>query len=136
MVNEEQYQARIAKLKSEVTDLRLPKDTYEKISLVVRQTLSKIEDIDQYILGIEDARLKEIEGMLKKPANDGSEGIMLHLSHLDIFDLEKIALCAEGYYEELGGSNVLKMSANDLAALTEKISAYRKIAFPERKQEQ
>lgn len=131
MTEEKKYQSRILQLKNQANDLRLPDEIYEKIFRVIDMTLQNYSDIDPYILDLEESRLEEIKNLVQHPLSNTSEGVMLRLSHLDIFDLEKIILCAEGYYKELGGDQALHMSPSDLASLTEKIAVYRKKAFPE-----
>lgn len=132
MITEEQYTARLARLKNEITDLSLPADLHGKVLRVLGQTLRHFEDIDPYILGIEDTRLEELLQLLNENDGTASDRVMLRLSHLDIFDLERVLLCAEGYHRELGGAQDLKMDADELSALTRKIAEYRRTAFPER----
>lgn len=121
MMTAEQYDARLAQLKSQTADIAMTADVLAPLLRVVRQTIANYDDIDPSILGLEEERVEELAQLL--------ESANLHLSHLDLFDLERLSLCAEGYYDILGGAKALMMDESGLAALTRAVAAIRRKTF-------
>ena len=129
-LTDEQYQARIAYLRSQVAAVQLPRDVYDQISWLVRGMLRHYDDIDPVIFDLEDARVAEIEATLSNPAFTGDDRDV-RLSLLDMFDLQNIVLLAERDLRPFAGDQPCSWTKGDMTALTAALDGIRKRDFPQ-----
>lgn len=122
MMTAGQYDARLAQLESETADIAMAADIRGPLLRVLRQTMANYDDIDPAILGLEPERVGELARLLEG-------GARVRLSHLDMFDLERLSLCAENYHDVLGGEKALSADESGLAALTRAVAALRRDTF-------
>jgi hypothetical protein len=129
-LSDEQYQARIAYLKSQVAAVQLPRKVYDQVRWLVRGMLRHYDDIDPVIFDLEGARIEEIEAALSNPAYKG-EDREVRLSLLDLFDLQNIGLLAERDLLPFAGAEPCNWTKEDMAALTAALDGIQKRDFPQ-----
>jgi hypothetical protein len=131
-MDDEQYNKRLEDLRGQTADIAFAPDVYGQLRRLLTAVEKNLDVIDPYIIDLDGARLAALLTSLA-PADSAPENpqdlIMRRLSHLDMFDIERIALTAEGYYAELGGADALGMSPPGLTALTETLGHMRKSCF-------
>jgi hypothetical protein len=128
-MTDEQYKARIAFLKGQVADVRLPRDVYDRITWLVQGMLQNFDDIDPAIFDLEKERVREIGNALSAAPCAGDYNVRLSL--LDMFDLESISLLAERDISPFAGAQECNWTGKDMAAMTAALEAIRKHHFPQ-----
>ncbi len=118
---------RMDELRAKQADVWLPSDVFEKIRGLTRGAATRYAQVDPSILNIPEKRVKELQKTLDgaKPVKDG---VSLHLSYLDMIELEQVCRYAERFLDDYGDTGVKQ---KEVAALTAKLEQYRKAAFPE-----
>src|SRR5205814_1711037 len=84
----------IAFLQNRKSDVLFPRDIHGKIVFLVRSMQENLDDIEIPIFDFDIARLPTLDAVLSTAMPSGAN-LRLHLSLLDMFDLECISLLAE-----------------------------------------
>ncbi|MBI1216830.1 MAG: hypothetical protein GC185_13585 [Alphaproteobacteria bacterium] len=127
-MDEEQLEKRMQTLRAQKADIAFAPDVYAQLRRLLAAVHKHFEQIDPYVLDLEPERLDALVKALS-PLDRPTDVAMRRLSHLDMFDLERLALTSEGYFAELGGAEALGMSPPELTALTETLGHLRKSCF-------
>ena len=133
MTNED-YRARIAYLQGRKSDVLFPRDIHGKIVVLVRCMQENLDDIEIPILDFDVARLPTIDAVLSTATPDGAN-LRVHLSLLDMFDLECISLLAERDLKAIVGEEPAQWTREEGAALTSALESLRGHAFPKEDKE-
>jgi len=124
----EQNTKRLKELQAQTADISFSPDVYGRLRSLLRAALKHFETLDPYILDLDTARLEALLQALP-PVERAGDVAMRRLSHLDMFDLERLSLASEDYFDDLGGADVLDMEPPQLTALTETLGHMRTSCF-------
>lgn len=117
-----EYQARIAELKSRTAEIQLEPELRSKLHRIITATFENYDELDPYILDMDKETIDQHAKLLASPDE------AIHVSQNDMFDIEKICLCAERWVEDLGDIN---MTSAEIGAIAKKVITFRKQIFTE-----
>jgi len=125
-----QYLLRRKALQARDGDVWLPQDVFAQLQRVTRSARKYYAEVDPSILQLDEPRIHALNDLMDNAQDDKAGGWNLHVTNLDLFDLEKLCLYAEEFFADLGGAETLGMTPPDITALTEKLGKYRDATFP------
>jgi hypothetical protein len=117
---------RMKALRERQADVWLPAHVFNRLRDFVRGADQNYKQVDASILLLPEKRVKELRALLDgAPAQ--KDGATIHMSYLDMIELEQVSRYAESFPEDYSGN----MKPKDIMAFTEKLGEYRKAAFPD-----
>lgn len=133
MMDNDDFDARMATLKGRIADMPLSLALYNDTRQLLGLIFDQYDDFDPSMM---DAHPEDFAAIIEKfetPLKMTETEATITLSMLDIFEIEKACLVTEGFYDVLGGADAFVFSKEHIRGVANSFEDLRDKYFSEPK---